>query len=173
MLMKLIGSILIIASSSIIGYVFSRDCSKRPQDIRTLQGLLQIFENEISFLSSILSDAFEKVYRSSKSDVARFFKATVDNIRKDTGLNASIAWETAVRDNIKYTSLDKEDEEIIISFGKMLGNSDLEGQIKNIRLIIDQLKLQEQKAEENRKKNESMYRNLGVLAGFAIVIILF
>ena len=34
----------------------------------------------------------------------------------------------------------------------MLGSSDLEGQIKNIRLTLNQLKLQEQKAEEFRKK---------------------
>jgi len=55
----------------------------------------------------------------------------------------------------------------------MLGSSDVEGQIKNIRLTINQLKLQEQKAEELRAKNEAMYRNLGILGGLAIIIILF
>ena len=69
--------------------------------------------------------------------------------------------------------MNSEDEEILISFGKLLGSSDTEGQIKNIRLTLNQLKMQEEKAEELRKKNESMYRNLGVLGGLAIIIILF
>jgi len=87
----------------------------------------------------------------------------VEALENDTGITAGEAWAKAVKENIKNTSLNKEDEEIIISFGKMLGSSDVEGQIKNIRLTINQLKLQEQKAEELRAKNEAMYRNLGYL----------
>ena len=92
-------------------------------------------------------------------------------MQKRPEISASEAWKDAVKLNIDATSFDKEDEKVIISFGKMLGSSDLEGQIKNIRLTLNQLKLQEQKAEEFRK-NEAMYRNLGIL-GIAIIIILF
>lgn len=78
----------------------------------------------------------------------------------------------AVKENIKKTALKKEDEAIVLSFGKMLGASDLEGQISNIRLTLTQLKMQEEKAEEEKEKNKTMYMNLGVLGGLAIVIIL-
>ncbi|MCX7923270.1 MAG: stage III sporulation protein SpoIIIAB [Clostridia bacterium] len=171
MILKIIGSVAILGASSILGHVYSQDCVKRPQELRVLQGLLQMFENEISFLSNLLTEAFEKICRSSDSEVANIFKQTVLNL-KSQNINASQAWESAVKDVIKKTSLNKEDEEILISFGKMLGNSDLEGQIKNIRLTVNQLKMQEQKAEDNRKRNEKMYRSLGVLGGLAIVIIL-
>ena len=53
----------------------------------------------------------------------------------------------------------------------MLGSSDLEGQIKNIRLTLNQLKLQEQ-----RQKNlEKMRRCTGTrdTRGLAVIIILF
>lgn len=172
MLLKIIGSILVLAASGFLGFVLSRDCSRRPQELRELQGLLQMFENEISFLSNLLTDAFAKIYRSSKSEVAVFFEETADMLKINAGINASQAWETAVGKNLKMTSLNKEDEEILISFGKMLGNSDLEGQIKNIRLTLNQLKIQEQKAEESKAKNEAMYKRLGILGGIAIVIIL-
>lgn len=172
MLLKLIGSMLVIGASSFIGYVLSRECSRRPVQLRSLQGMLQMLENEISFLSNLLTDALERIYKSSNNEVSCIFKAALDNLSHDDGFNASEAWEKAVRENIKQTALNKEDEQILVSFGKMLGSSDLDGQLKNIKLTVNQLKLQEQKAEEYKRKNEAMYKTLGVLGGIAVVIIL-
>lgn len=173
MLFKIIGSIIVVAGSSFLGYFYSLDCSRRPNQLRELQGLLQMFENEISFLSNLLADAFNRICNSSNSEVAIIFKETTFNLNKDSGCGGAEAWNKAVMKNIKKTALNKEDEEILISFGKMLGNSDLEGQIKNIKLTLCQIKLQEQKAEEYKKKNEAMYKALGVLGGLAIAIIMF
>lgn len=173
MLVKMIGSLIVFIASSLWGYVQSQKYSKRPSELRTLQALFQMFENEISFLSNVLSDAFMKIYKCSDSSVSLFFKSTVDSLNNETGINASEAWSRGVCDNISKTNLNYEDKEILISFGKLLGVSDLEGQIKNIRLTLNQIKIQEQKAEEQRVKNEGMFKNLGILGGLAIIIILF
>src|SRR5690606_456294 len=170
---KLFGCFIVFMSSSLLGYIYSRKCAKRPEELRDLQGMLQIFENEISFLSNKLTDAFYKIYKQNESPVSNFFKSTAENLPHRPDISAAEAWKDADKLNIDASSFDKEDEKVIISFGKMLGSSDLEGQIKNIRLTLNQLKLQEQKAEEFRKKNEAMYRNLGILGGLAIIIILF
>ncbi|MCR4434257.1 MAG: stage III sporulation protein SpoIIIAB [Clostridiales bacterium] len=172
MLFKIVGSLLILSASSLLGYICSKDCARRPQELRTLQGLLQMLENEMCFLSNLLTDSFERIHKSSDSEVARFFYSTVENLKNNEGMDAAAAWEMAVRENRSRTGLNEEDEQILISFGKMLGSSDLEGQIKNIRLTLTHLRMQEQKAEEVRKKNEAMYRSLGVLGGLAVVIIL-
>ncbi len=171
MLLKIIGSLIVLVSCSLLGFSHAKTYAKRPGELKTLQSLLQIFENEISFLSNVLEEAFFKVNKSTDSSVAVFFGAAISNMKD--GLCADEAWTKAVKDNISKTNLNSEDENIIISFGKMLGSSDLEGQIKNIRLTINQLKIQEQKAEELKVKNESMYKNLGVLGGLAIIILLF
>lgn len=172
MLLKIIGSILIISASGFIGFLYSKDCSARPQQLREIQNMLQMLENEISFLSTPLSEAFERIYKSSNNSISAIFKSAHEYLIDNLNYNASEAWALAVRDNIKKTSLKEEDEEILVSFGKILGSSDVEGQIGNIRLTVNQLKMQEHKAEEIRKKNENMYRTLGVLGGIAIVILL-
>lgn len=172
MVFKILGCIMVLFSSGFLGYVLSTDCRKRPQQLRELQSMLQIFENQISFLSDVLIEAFGRICSSCSSQTGIFFSDTAERLMYGKNLSAAQAWEEAVRENIKKTSLNKEDEEILVSFGKLLGSSDLEGQIKNIRLTLSQLKLQEQKAEESRTKNEGMYRSLGILGGIAVVIVL-
>lgn len=173
MIFKLLGSIVVLFSSGFLGYVLSTDCKKRPQQLRELQGLLQIFENRISYLADIVTEAFDKIYSCTRSEAAIFFLAASEKLKADRGTGAAAAWEAAVRENIKKTSLNREDEEILAAFGKMLGSSDLEGQVKNIRLTVNQLRMQEEKAEQARIKNEGMYRSLGILGGLAVVIVLF
>ncbi|HEY8348579.1 MAG TPA: stage III sporulation protein SpoIIIAB [Clostridiales bacterium] len=171
MFLKVLGSIIVLLSSSFLGYIMSRDCSKRPQQLRSLQNLLQMFENQISYSSDVLAEAFERISRAG-GETGIFFRTTVDLLKNGSAANASEAWEKAVKKCIGRTALKREDEQILLSFGKSLGSTDLEGQIKNIRLALGQLALQVEKAEENRKKNESMYKSLGILGGLALVIIL-
>lgn len=172
MILKLLGSMIVISFSAFLGYIFSRECQRRPQELRELQMLLQMFENEISYLSSVLADAFETVYKSAGSGVGLFFGETVQLLQKEKTLSACEAWKLSVEKNIKNTSLNREDQDILISFGKILGNSDIDGQVKNIKLTLNKLKLQEQKAEDARLRNEKMYKSLGFLGGVAVVIIL-
>lgn len=131
-----------------------------------------MLENEMFFLSSLLADSFEKIAESSKASVSVFFQCAAVHLREKESINADEAWENAVKENIGKTALNREDQEILIAFGRMLGKSAMEGQVKNIQLTLAQLKLQEKKAEELKLKNEKMYRSLGVLGGLAVIILL-
>lgn len=172
MIIKLIGAVVLISATSLIGFSLASDCSKRPRALRELQSLLQMLENEISYLSNLLSEAFSRIYEGTNCETAIFFRGAAENLSTN-GVTADVAWEKSIEENYAKLSLNKEDKAILLTFGKMLGNSDLEGQLNNIKLISSQLKLQELKAEKMRQKNEKMYRSLGVLSGLAITIILF
>ena len=54
----------------------------------------------------------------------------------------------------------------------MLGKTDVEGQLSEIKLNMNFLDTQIMNAEEYCKKNEKMYRTLGTIFGLAIIIIL-
>lgn len=172
MLFKIAGSIIVILSCTFLGCILSADCKRRPRQLRELQSMLQMFENQISYLSDVIVEAFERISKVGCNETCIFFSRTVEILKEERSISASQAWEKAVRQNIRKTSLNQEDEEVLLGFGRILGSSDLEGQIKNIRLTLGQLKLQEGKAEDSRSKNENMYRSLGILGGIAVVIVL-
>lgn len=173
MLLKLAGGAMILAASSLIGFSLADRLVKRQQQLKQLTGLMHLLENEIRYMSNLLADAFEKITDDRMTEAAAFFTESASILRKENETSASEAWRRAVAKCIKNTSLDKEDERVLLSFGNMLGNSDTEGQLKNIRFIISRLEEREQNAEEKRKRGEPMYRKLGILAGLAIVILMF
>ena len=57
--------------------------------------------------------------------------------------------------------------------GKLLGQTDVEGQVSEIEVTENFLNMQIDKAEEDKKKNQKMYKTLGITIGLIFVIILF
>jgi stage III sporulation protein AB len=172
MFLKVIGSIMVLSSCCIAGYALSSEFSRRPAELRELQNILEMFANEVRYLSNPLAAAFERISGNSKSPVALFFSATA-SILKEGEVNASDAWSMAISEYSKKTALVKEDLETLDSFGKMLGKSDMEGQLGSIELTVKRLKILEREAEGKRAKSEGMYKRLGLLIGLAIIVLLF
>ena len=57
--------------------------------------------------------------------------------------------------------------------GKLLGQTDVEGQVSEIEITQSFLDMQIEKAEEEKRKNQKMYKTLGIVIGLVFVIILF
>ena len=85
-------------------------------------------------------------------------------------ISAGEAWEQAV--NTSETNLTKEDTNVLLMLSKMLGQTDVEGQISQIEVTETFLEKQIAGAVEEKNKNEKLYRKLGTTIGLAIVIIL-
>ena len=59
-----------------------------------------------------------------------------------------------------------------MTFGKILGQTDLQGQLGKVKLTLDFLETQIQQAQAEENKNKKLYKTLGVLTGMGLVIIL-
>ncbi len=84
---------------------------------------------------------------------------------------ANLAWEEAIDQS--QTSLSKEDKYVLKTLSKLLGQTDIEGQIAQIEITQKFLETQIKEAQEEKQKNEKLYSKLGTTIGLAIVIILF
>lgn len=85
-------------------------------------------------------------------------------------LSAGEAWSYALKNS--STNMNQEDLEVLKTLEKLLGKTSIEGQLSEIELLKTSVDNQIQKAEEERGKNEKLYKNLGIIVGLAIVIIL-
>ena len=158
---------LIFISSTYIGIVISKKYTNRVVELKELKNALTIFSTQIKFTYEPIPNIFLQLSEKIQSNIGKIFQKASENMDKNT---AGIAWKEAVENS--YTNINKEDKEIIKSLSNLLGVVDLEGQIKEIELVDNFLNIQIEKAEQEKKKNEKMYKTLGVTIGLAMVIVL-
>jgi len=104
-------------------------------------------------------------HKLRKEKLLKLAKENVTNRLKRNGMQY---------DKIKEitTNLNPEDIENIKSFGKMLGQTDKEGQLSRIELTKTFIEMQIEKAKIEEEKNSKLYKTLGAVLGLALVIIL-
>ncbi|KYO65826.1 stage III sporulation protein SpoIIIAB [Thermovenabulum gondwanense] len=169
---KIIGGLLILFSSSSIGFIVAKYYGERPKLLRQLQNALSMLETEINYSNSPLPEALRNVALRCDKDVSFLFSKTKEYINSTEGLTAAEAWEKALKAFSRTKSLNETDMEILDAFGKYLGTSDREDQINKLRLTLSQLRSQEHKAIEEKEKNERVWKYLGVMTGLLIVLLL-
>ena len=84
--------------------------------------------------------------------------------------NAGDAWVKAYDD--VPSNLIEEDIVILKNLGRLLGQTDIEGQLSQIEVVTQFLDDQLENAKQEKIKNEKMYRTLGIVGGLTISIIL-
>lgn len=170
---KLLGSVFIIISSTMIGIEYSRKYSKRLNNLKYLQNCIQMLETEIVYSSNQLPDALESIYIKGNAKVSFLF----NNIKEYLIENKDKSLFESFKHNIEKSKdklyLDSDDVEILLSLGRILGTSDAVDQQKHFKTAIMNLEVNQRDAKEKKDKNEKMYRSLGVLFGVAVVIILY
>ena len=159
--------IVILCASTGIGLLVSKKYKDRVIELREFRNALNILENKIKFTYEPLQEIFDQMSENLIENVANIFKKTKSNLRK---METQEAWNDAIEEC--KLNLKSEDISIIKNFGKLLGKTDVEGQISKIKLTSSFIDTQIEKAEKEKEKNEKLYKTLGTVVGLAIVIIL-
>ncbi len=169
---KMVGAILIIIGSGITGLIIARNYSLRPQQIRYLRNGMQMLETEILYGLTPLPEALRRIGQRLPFPIGQFYLRTSELLTHGEGLPAFEAWEIALRDLQDNSALLAEDLDILYYFGQSLGGSDRQEQEKNLRLVLEQLRQLEIKAEELKVKNKKLWQYLGFSLGAVVVLIL-
>ena len=114
-----------------------------------------------------IPDIFLEISKKIGGDVGRLFFLASKRMQMEF---AGEAWERCI-DNSDLMLLE-EDKEALKSLGKLLGNTDVNGQISQLNLVNVFLDEQIKEATVLKNKNEKMYKKLGIIVGLAVVIIL-
>jgi stage III sporulation protein AB len=169
--MKWFGALLIIITSTWAGLNLSKRYRERTMQLRQLKVALQILEAEIVYGLTPLSEASNKISEMTSYPLSKFFLRFSENLSMGNR-SVSEAWNEALREMISELSLNENDIEILTQFGGTLGQHDREHQQKQIRLTILHLEREELDAKDAQVRYEKMMRNLGLLGGLLIVILL-
>lgn len=164
---KYIGLVLVFCITMWLGNLISKKYTFRLKELKDIKNALNIIENKIKFTYEPLPEIFIQTSKMVSKNISEIFVQAYNNMKKE---NAQDAWEKSIE--IATTNLSKEDIENIKGFGKMLGQTDKEGQISRIELTKTFIDMQIEKAKIEEEKNSKLYKTLGAVLGLALVIIL-
>lgn len=149
----LLGFVFIATSS--IGILISSKYKYRVIELKEMKSALNMFKTKIKFTYEPLPEIFKDISNTLKENIAKIFKESSIKMKKES---AKEAWEEALIES--NTNLQLEDIEIIKRLGKLLGKTDLEGQVSEIDLTNTFLDMQIEKAEKEADKNQKLYKTL-------------
>lgn len=159
----------VFCTSTAIGVIISQKYNKRVAMLKNIKEALNIFEIKINFSFETIPDIFQEIYQKIGGQAGKIFKDTAEYINNNEML-AGDAWELSVNSNTGV--LNEEDLQVIKTLGKLLGKTDIEGQVNQIKLVKEFIDTQLDQATVDRNKNEKMYKKLGAIIGLMLVIVL-
>lgn len=150
-----------------IGIIYSKKYINRAVQLEQMKKLLNMFKVKIKFTCDTVQEIFNQLYIDTPNEIGEIFKKANEYMET---YSVKEAWNKSLEE--AKTNFTKEDIESLKNLGKILGQTDLEGQINQIELTQNLLENQIKEAIEEKNKNSKMYRTLGVTVGLAISIIL-
>ena len=171
-LIKFLGGILIIFSTTLMGFYYGKKYSSRFNNLLYMEQCIKILETEIVYGAVPLPEALTNVYNKGNKKVSFIFEDIKNHLldnKKGDVFNSFYYIVISAKERLNFKD---EDIEILLSLGRVLGSSDREDQEKNFKLILNQIDVLEKEAKLGKDKNENMFKNLGILTGLAIIIIL-
>lgn len=128
-------------------------------------------ENEIHFMGRPLGQALLQFSMNKTSEISRFSKFVYEiSKREEKGIDS--AWQKGIAEFKHYWFMEQEEWNLLSQIGEVLGKTDRTSQSSFIKMMREKFDVQEKKAEEDRARKEKLYKNLGILGGLAIVLVL-
>ena len=170
--MKILGCILVIASSACVGFYFSGEMRSRIEDLKELRKLIGLLRGDIRYANSPLPEAINSITRRHNGRFNLFFRYISAKLNELSGVTFSLIWKEAAEHQLINTALNKKDKLNLIQFGENLGYLDKDMQMNTIDLFISQLEDEITELSKTAKEKAYLYNTLGIMAGVFITIIM-
>ena len=157
----------IFSLSTGIGILISKMYENRVKELRQFKNILNIIKTKIKFTYEPLAEIFNQISQEKSSKIEEIFENMTYKLAFE---NLKYSWMDAIQE--ADISITQEDKDILKELGKVLGQTDADSQVNEIEVTESFLNMQIEKAEEARKKNQKMYKTLGVVVGLVFLIIL-
>ena len=171
-MIKIIGSLLIISGTTILGFILSENLKKRVKELRELERTIYQLQNEILYTHTPIPEALKIISKKGIKPISEILLKVSEELMSNNYDSIYDAFFYVFKHMKDKVNLKDEDITEVLDFTRSLGESDINGQVKMFSLTLINLKKRIDEAELAMKKNVKMYRYLGFAFGAMIVILL-
>lgn len=172
-MLKMVGAILIVAVSTLFGFLQAMQYAGRPKQIRQFIQIFQQLESEIVYGSTPLPEACRRMTEQIQGAPSSLIRKVLHRLEDEHAESLPEVWNEVMAEEWKQTAMHEREQQTVIQLGQMLGMTNREDQTKHLKLAVQQLKMEEKVALEEQERYEKMWRSLGVLGGAFIVLVMY
>ena len=163
---KWLGSILIIASCTGIGFSKSQDMRKHLEELEELKKLFYLLKSELQYTRAPFAEVFEKIGRKANPPFDSWLFVLASRLqKKGTGSFCEI-WKETIQEKLQECRLCEEEFEELKQIGKSLEY------MESIDLYIEQLEYKIEHTREEYKTKKKLCQSMGIMGGIFLVILL-
>ena len=170
MFLKLIGSLLFILMTSMIGLACADRFQKRIFELRQLIELVDKMKGHLRFRVTPTQQMIRELSESSSFQSLIFLNECAERLTEEK--NFPEVWKQCFLQAKDSMHLERQDIDAVLSIGDTLGSSEAGAQISSLELVESLLKSNLEEAVEEKRCKGKLYRNLGVLSGIAVSILI-
>lgn len=171
-MLKLIGSIIIILSGTMIGFAQSNKLIEKKELLYDLKNTVMLLRGEIRYSNSVMGQAFSNISAKIKEPFKTFLLNCSKAIEQYDGQTLSDIWNEEIDNTLSKSVLDGKHIEKLKELGKNLGFLDLQMQLSYIDKYIEELDNDIKENEVKIKDNCKLYKTFGIMGGILVVIII-
>ncbi len=164
---KLVILFIIFFLSNLIGKMIAGKYRYRYEELKQMKSALNMFKTKVKFTYDTIPEIFEEISKNFNRNVGQVFQNA--KVKMDYK-SAEESWKESIEES--ENNMTDEDKQILVMMSKMLGKSDVDGQISQIDITLEFLEKQLENSFEEKNKNERLFRKLGTIMGLTLVTIL-
>lgn len=157
---KVIGFICFVLAGAIGGTSLSDKLKYMSESSREIHSMLTQILIMIRFRGLNVFEIFHELHQTDAYPHLNFINNLPENY--ECGVDFYDIWSDAVLNDKK---LGKDEQDLLLSFGAMLGRSDIEGQVMSIESAIENVKILELRRSDEYQRKGKLYRSVGMLFG--------
>ena len=171
MIIKLGGIILVMISTTLLGFCFSECMSSRERELKNLSDAIGSMINELEYSLEPVKMLFKKTKLNVKGFSYELFEDIETYIKG--GKTVPEAWETAIRKKAPAMCLNKNDCETLVNCSDAFCAYEIEQQKSLLKGLQSRILVLADDAGEFKRKNAKLVKMLGVYGGVFICAVLF
>ena len=171
-MLKWVGSLMIIGTMTIFGFVFAERYVSRCRILKVWLFILDHLKTEVYYHSRMLPEIFDKIASCIEdTNMSKSFQSLAKSVSFGSDTSVFAAWERLLRDS-PSNKLHPHDFSILHELGSFIGSTDRQDQAQRIESCCERLRFNLEHAEKIRDQQVGVYRYLGFALGCMLVLVM-
>ncbi len=171
-ILKIIGVLMVVFSTSAYGLILSRDLHSRLNELKEIKKIMFLLKGEIAFG---LTPVFEACDNTARRSNGVFKDILLDFAGHETEVKTSSIdeiWKRSFEKGLSKSHLNGNEKDRIILLGSSLGLADSKTQENAITAYLNELEVSIEQLEKSTPSKTRLYNSMGIMCGIVLTIII-